>query len=103
MAAAPDSSVEAAVANKAVARRKGKSRVVVIGVVAGETLKAQLKVNRGKRVIGNSGLRTINDGKRSLLSIIRREAGRGPASVTVTLRDEAGNTKTVSRRVRIPR
>ncbi len=99
----PDVSVDATVAKRAVAKRKGKRRLVVVRVVAGEKLTAKLKVTRGKSVIAKSGLRTIKEGKRSLLSVVRRTVGPGPARATVVLRDGAGNVKTVSRKVRIPR
>lgn len=103
MATAPDTSVKAGVSKRAIARRQGKRRIVIVKLKAGERLTARLTVKLGKRKVGASKLIDVKSGKRNLVAVIRRSARRGPAKAKVTLRDTAGNVRKVTLRVRIPR
>jgi hypothetical protein len=103
MASAPDTSVEARVARRATALRRGRSRSVKLDLIAGEPLTARLVVKRGSRVLGASKSLSLRAGKRTLSAKLKRGASAGRSTATVTLSDEAGNSLSASRTVRIPR
>jgi hypothetical protein len=102
-AVAPDKSVNARVARRAVSRRQGKRRIVIVRLNAGEPLKARLVVRAGRRNLGGSKLLSLSAGSRRVAAVIRRSARKGPAKVTLTLRDNAGNVSRTDLGVRIPR
>jgi hypothetical protein len=103
MAKAPDEAVDATVARRAVVRKSAGRRTVTVSLIAREPLEASMTVKRGSRSLAPVVRRSLKDGKRGILSIVRRTASRGPATVTVDLKDAVGNTARVTRRVVIPR
>jgi hypothetical protein len=103
MAEAPDVTVKAAVAKRAVARRRGKRRTVSIVIRAGESLKARMVVTRGKARSGASRLIRMKAGRRVVTAVLRRSARRGFSRVTIYLADDLGNRTVVRRFVRVPR
>jgi hypothetical protein len=103
MATPPDKVVDATVARRAVVRRTGDRRTVAVTVTAREALQATVTVKRGSRSLAPAVRKSLKDGKRGILSIVRRTVSRGPATVTVILKDGAGNTARATRRVAIPR
>jgi hypothetical protein len=103
MASAPDNSVDAGVARRATAVKKGRLRSVRLAVTAGEPLTAKLVVKRGAKVLGASKSLSLKPGKRTVSATIRRGATAGSSRATLTLSDKAGNRRLVTRMVRIPR
>lgn len=107
MAVAPDESVDATVAKRAVVKRRGNRkrgrRVVSVRVNAAEPVTAKLSIHRGKRRLGATRSKQLRPGRRSVASVVRRNVRRGRAMVTLTLTDSAGNSKSFARKVRIPR
>ncbi len=107
MAVAPDESVDANVAKRAVSKRKGSRkrgrRIVSVRVNAGEPLVAKLVLRRGKSKLGATRSKQLEPGRRTVAATVRSKARKGRARAVLTLTDAAGNSKTVSRKVRIPR
>jgi hypothetical protein len=103
MASAPDTSIDARVARRAIAQRRGRSRSVKLELFANEPLTAKLVIRRGSSVLGSSKSLSLKSGRRTVSAPIRAGVRRGAARATLTLSDAAGNRMSASRSVRLPR
>lgn len=107
MAVAPDESLQAKVAGKAVVKRKGNRRrgrrLVSVRINASEPVRATVTLRRGKRRLGPKLSKQLGAGKHTVTVAVRRNVRRGRAKLTVVLSDGAGNSMTAGRKVRIPR
>jgi hypothetical protein len=103
MASAPDKFVDARVARRAIAVRKGRSRSVKLELVAGEPLIAKLVVKRGGRTLGSSKSLSLGSGRRIVSAPVRAGVGKGSSMATLTLRDSAGNRFSTRRSAWLPR
>ena len=77
------------------------SRSVVLSVRAGEPLTATAKLVRGTKVLGKATGR-LTAGTHTLKVGLGRGVAAGAAKLQLTLADDAGNTKTLSRTVHVP-
>ena len=96
-----DTSVSAMLASARATRAANGSRSVVLSVRAGEALTATAKLVRGTKVLGKATGR-LTAGTHTLKVGLGRDVGAGAAKLQLTLADDAGNTKTLSRTVHVP-
>ena len=96
-----DTSVLATLASAKAARAANGSRSVVLSVRAGEPLTATAKLVRGTKVLGKATGR-LTAGTHTLKVGLGRGVAAGAAKLQLTLADDAGNTKTLSRTVHVP-
>ncbi len=96
-----DTSVSATLASAKAARAANGSRSVVLSVHAGEPLTATAKLVRGTKVLGKATGR-LTAGTHRLEVGLGRGMAAGAAKLQLRLADDVGNTKTLSRTVRVP-
>jgi protocatechuate 3,4-dioxygenase beta subunit len=96
-----DRTVAATLAS-AKAVRTSAGRAVVLSVRSTESLTAHAKIVRGAMVLGRATGK-LTDGTHALRVAVRPGAAAGAASLQLTLADAAGNTRTLTRAVTIPR
>ena len=96
-----DVSVSASLAAAVATRAANGARSVLLTVHAGERLTATAKVRRGTKVLGRATGR-LTGGTHSLKVTLGGGVLGGAATVELTLADDAGNVKTVTKTVRVP-
>jgi protocatechuate 3,4-dioxygenase beta subunit len=96
-----DKTVAATLAS-AKAVRTSAGRAVVLSVRSTESLTAHAKIVRGTKVLGQATGK-LTDGTHALRVAVRSGTAAGAASLRLTLADAAGNTRTLTRAVTIPR
>jgi len=95
-------SVVAASVIGAEARAGGQGRRVAVTVESGEATRVNAVIRQDGRRVGH--IRTdIDVGTETVRVPVRRRASRGPATVSVRLRDAAKDRVTTDHRVRLPR
>lgn len=95
-----DTAVEASLTNVELVLRAGK-RVVRARLTVGEPVSAELRLRRSGRALAGK-IVSLSAGQRLATFRVPGGVAAGRATLRIVLEDEAGNTKTLTRSVRIP-
>jgi hypothetical protein len=82
-------------------RSASGQRRVRVELAVDETVSVDLRLSRGDRTIASRHVGTVPEGDRFILLSVPRGASKGPATLTITIHDRAGNKRTLTRTVRL--
>ena len=95
--------MRALISSVRVRRARGRGRRTVrITLLAAERVTGTARLVRGTRTLARRRVPRTT-GRRTIVVRVGRRTRRGAVRVRLTLRDAAGNTRTLTRRVRLPR
>jgi len=96
----PDTAVSATVGARASVSGRGRKRTVSLTLNAGEPLRAEMTIFRGKARVGRLA-RNVKKGRVVLKKSIGAPRRSFRGKVRLKLTDEVGNTRTVSRQIKV--